>query len=237
VDRDWLERELAIGRSIESVAREAGRDPSTVAYWARKHGAVSAHAERHRSKGSISREVLAELVNRGLSIRAMAADLGVSQATVRHWLGKYGLRTARAQRRRTRNDALEVLPGGDVMSICPEHGHTRFRERGDGQGWRCLACRAEHVQRRRRRIKEILVREAGGACVICGYDRSPAALHFHHLDPSTKEFHMSHGGVTRSLEAAHAEARKCALLCANCHAEVEVGAATIPPGRPGSSPG
>jgi hypothetical protein len=30
-----------------------------------------------------------------------------------------------------------------------------------------------------------------------------------------------------ALEAARAEAAKCVLLCANCHAEVEAGVATV----------
>jgi hypothetical protein len=32
MDRAWLHEQLAAGRSIESLAREVGRDPSTVAY-------------------------------------------------------------------------------------------------------------------------------------------------------------------------------------------------------------
>ena len=43
------------------------------------------------------------------------------------------------------------------------------------------------------------------------------------LDPTTKEFALSHRGVSRALKRAHAEADKCVLLCANCHAEVEAG--------------
>jgi hypothetical protein len=83
------------------------------------------------------------------------------------------------------------------------------------------------VTARRRRVKAILVEDAGGACVLCGYDRTPAALQFHHLDPAAKRFHMSHAGVARSLAGARAEAAKCVLLCANCHAEVEAGVATL----------
>jgi hypothetical protein len=74
----------------------------------------------------------------------------------------------------------------------------------------------------------VLVEEAGGACVLCGYDRSLAGLHFHHVDRTQKAFALSHQGVTRSLVAARAEAEKCVLLCSNCHAEVEVGAAQLP---------
>jgi 5-methylcytosine-specific restriction endonuclease McrA len=137
----------------------------------------------------------------------------------------------------SRAGSLDVLPDGDAMSVCYRHGLTRFRSRPDRGGWRCLECRAEHVQRRRRKVKDTLVREAGGSCRVCGYDRSPAALHFHHLDPDTKEFHLAQRGVTRSLVAARAEASKCVLLCANCHAEVEAGLATIPAATPDASPG
>jgi hypothetical protein len=70
--------------------------------------------------------------------------------------------------------------------------------------------------------------EAGGKCQLCGYDRSPAALQFHHVDPSTKSFGIGVTGVTRSLARARSEAAKCVLLCATCHAEVEAGVATLP---------
>jgi ferredoxin len=36
-------------------------------------------------------------------------------------------------------------------------------------------------------------------------------------------------GVSRSLAVARTEMAKCALLCANCHAEVESGLVTLPP--------
>jgi hypothetical protein len=84
------------------------------------------------------------------------------------------------------------------------------------------------VSARRREVKRGLIEAAGGRCALCGYDRSPAALQFHHRDPATKAFAIAARGVARSLEAALAEARKCLLLCATCHAEVEAGVATLP---------
>ena len=74
----------------------------------------------------------------------------------------------------------------------------------------------------------LLIGEAGGACILCGYDRCVGALHFHHLDPDTKEFGISRRGFTRSIQKMREEAAKCVLLCSNCHAEVEAGAATLP---------
>ena len=76
-------------------------------------------------------------------------------------------------------------------------------------------------------MKQILVAESGGCCRRCGFAEHPAALQFHHVDPATKSFSLSVQGVTRSLAKARAEARKCVLLCANCHALVEAGAATV----------
>lgn len=122
-----------------------------------------------------------------------------------------------------------------MLGVCPVHGEAPFRRRLDGHR-RCLPCRSAHVSARRRRVKAAIVAEAGGRCTLCGYDRAVAALHFHDVDPATKRFHIGYGGFARSLEATRQEAAKCVLLCANCHAEVEAGLATIPP-APAAAPG
>jgi len=93
MERDWLEVQLEAGRSIESIAREVGRSPSTVAYWVKKHGLRSRHAKRHAARGGVRREVLVELVERGPSVRQIGKETGLGFASVRHWLAKYGLRT------------------------------------------------------------------------------------------------------------------------------------------------
>jgi transcriptional regulator with XRE-family HTH domain len=227
MERGWLEQQLEAGRSIESIARELKRDPSTVAYWVNKHGLASGHAAKHAAKGGITRDTLAPLVEAGLSTRQIAARLGLSQSTVRHWLRRHDLATARATRRRLLAIHASADDSEDATADCPRHGRTQFRRRSEG-GWRCLKCRAEAVVARRRAVKAALVAEAGGACALCGYDRSLAALQFHHVDPAGKLFNIAHRGVARSMSAARKEAAKCVLLCANCHAEVEGGVATIP---------
>ena len=113
-------------------------------------------------------------------------------------------------------------PARDPMA-CARHGDADFVV--DGRGYyRCRKCRAEAVSRRRRKMKEILVAEAGGACSRCGYSRTMRALHFHHLDPAEKRLELNARGVALPLDTLRAEARKCVLLCSNCHAEVEEGA-------------
>jgi len=111
--------------------------------------------------------------------------------------------------------------------VCSHHGETVFRLDSRGS-YRCCRCRQERVTRRRREIKLLLVEEAGGACAGCGYDACVAALQFHHVDRASKDFAVSAEGVTRSIARARAEAAKCLLLCANCHAEVEAGVRPIP---------
>jgi transposase-like protein len=220
MDRDWLEQQLADGRSIEAIARDLGRHPSSVAYWVHKHGLASMHAARHAPRGGIDSDALRELVEQGLSIRAIAGRLGVSPTTVRHWLARHELHTSRAQRLRLGGASLQepVIP-------CPTHGPTPHVRGSDGY-WRCRRCRAEAVIRRRAQIRTTLIAEAGGACARCGYSEHPAALQFHHLDPATKAFTLRNGD-TRSLTRMRAEAAKCVLLCANCHAQVEAGDADI----------
>ena len=84
------------------------------------------------------------------------------------------------------------------------------------------------MSERRRRVKELLVAEAGGQCVTCGFKAYVGALQFHHRDPATKAFEVSRQGITRSLDRLRLEARKCVLLCANCHAMVEAGILALP---------
>jgi transposase len=189
MNRKALAAQLAEGRWIEAIARESGRAASTVAYWVNKYGLASAHAARHARRGGIEREPLAVLVEQGLSIRAMAESLGVSYMTVRHWLGRFGLQTPRA-RRLAWTAAARATSAHEAVVDCPVHGPTRHLRRTDG-GMRCLACRSDAVSRRRRTIKAVLVAEAGGACVLCGYGASAAALQFHHIDPAQKSFALA----------------------------------------------
>jgi transposase-like protein len=218
MDRDWLEARLTAGRSIESIAREVGKHPSTVAYHVKKHGLKSTHAAQHAAHGGVDRVVLTELVERGMSVRQIGKELDLSFGGVQHWLKKYGLSTD--PHHYSRRDA-EKTP--TTLRECPTHGWTDFVRSGARGFYRCPKCAMERVAAYRRRVKEILVEEAGGACRICGYDVYVGALHFHHLDPSTKRFQVSHAGTTGALKTMREEARKCVLLCANCHAEVEAG--------------
>jgi len=114
---------------------------------------------------------------------------------------------------------------------CPHHGDVEFANCSSGNGrfrWYCKRCLGEAVTRRHQRVKRILVAEGGGACAVCGYDRTVVNLHFHHVDPATKSFAMTMARG-KSLAAFREEAAKCVLVCANCHGEIEAGLIASPP--------
>jgi transposase len=217
MDRASLQQLLGQGLSLAEIGRRFDRHESTVAYWVEKYGLQAVNHGKHAARGGLEREDLERLVAAGMSTAQIAETVGRSKATVRHWLQKHGLATQRAVRRHASQHGQPHL-----VLVCPHHGLTRFKRRSEG-GYRCLKCRAAAVSQRRRKVKQLLVRDAGGACRLCGYDRCVTALEFHHLVPAEKRFSLGHRGVARSLAKARLEASKCVLLCANCHAEVEAG--------------
>jgi transposase len=229
MEKGSLELLLAQGLSVAHIAARFGKDPSTVAYWMTKHGLVAVNRERHAAKGGIPRETLESLVSAGKSIGEIANEVGLSKGTVRHWLGRYGLRTNNVAGRRPAPIAEQAKAEGrlTVTMSCRHHGETEFYLEGRGY-YRCKRCRSEAVSRRRRKMKAILVAEAGGHCCVCGYDRTVAALEFHHLDRTQKRMTVSARGNAYALKTLRTEAAKCVLLCGNCHVEVECGLIELP---------
>jgi transposase len=224
MERELLEECLAEGMSLEAIGKRAGKHESTVGYWLKKHGLEAAKAEKHAAKGAPTKEEMERLLGAGLSLREVAHRLDRSLATIRHWMRKYGLETERSSRLRESKDACRK--GSKTAYLkCPKHGLSTFVARSDGR-FRCGQCRMEAVAKRRRSLKRILVEEAGGGCVLCGYSRCDRALEFHHLDPKQKQFQIT--SHTRSLTRLRVEASKCMLLCSNCHAEVEAGITAVP---------
>ena len=84
------------------------------------------------------------------------------------------------------------------------------------------------VKKRRKKIRKMAVEYKGGRCQICGYDRCPEAMEFHHFDNDKKDFGISQKGYTRSWKKVKAELDKCIMLCANCHREVHAGLLQLP---------
>lgn len=71
----------------------------------------------------------------------------------------------------------------------------------------------------RARRKKEMIYVMGSKCQLCGYNKCPNALEFHHINPDEKNlsFNRQKEGAWDKLSE---ELRKCILLCANCHREV-----------------
>lgn len=65
-----------------------------------------------------------------------------------------------------------------------------------------------------------LIENKGGKCENCGYNKNIAALDFHHINASEKEFSLDKRTLgNKSMDKILKKAEKCILLCANCHRE------------------
>ncbi len=223
MDKRFLEDCLAKGMSLETIGKATGKHPSTVGYWMQKHGLRANGAKKYARRGAVACDELEALVDGGASLVEIAEALDRSVSTVRYWLARYEIETTRPRGPRRR-----IGDGSKTATFdCRRHGRTEFILEGCGY-YRCKQCRSAAVARRRRTVKKRLVAEAGGACVLCGYARCLNALQFHHVEPGSKKFYLAYRGHSRSIARSRAEMRKCVLLCANCHAEVEGGFATLP---------
>jgi predicted HNH restriction endonuclease len=117
-----------------------------------------------------------------------------------------------------RNEQVEYEKGHRSKEYCEKHGHTEFTYSSKYK-IKCIKCQSVRKSLRKNRNRQELLKIHGSKCSVCSYDKCSSALQFHHIDPSEKEFEISESAY--SLENLITEAKKCVLLCANCHAEVE----------------
>ena len=122
---------------------------------------------------------------------------------------------------------------GNIYKICSicnepkeENDNNFYKRRRGGFNSYCKICDSEHMKQRIKNLKLRAIEYKGGKCVICGYNKCPRSLDFHHLDPSKKEFSMGER-KTQIFEKIKIELDKCVLLCKNCHGEVHDGMIVI----------
>jgi transposase-like protein len=157
--------------------------------------------------------LLKELVNRNLTIRAIAKETGLSPTSVRYWLDKFELKTSggAAESGSTCKQCGAELSGKQTKFCskkCKNAKHAR---------WENIR---ESMQARRIARKIHFVKLLGGKC-DCGYDKNLACLDFHHIDPTIKLFELSVNAMSsKSMKELESEAKKCKLVCRNCHGEI-----------------
>ena len=168
-------------------------------------------------------------IKRGLSTRQIGqlftnpkTNKPYSQCAVRYTLKKLGLKTKplRSYKNKPKGDKRECPRCKKTLPLTEEHWNSR---RGvECSSAYCRNCQSRGAVERAQKTKQKCVDYLGGACRLCGYDKCLGALHFHHIDPTKKEFAIG-GKKTADIKRLILELDKCALLCANCHAEVHSG--------------
>ena len=77
-------------------------------------------------------------------------------------------------------------------------------------------------KRLKKKLLELSNKAKSGGCIVCGYNKTPSAMDFHHL--GDKDRNVS---SCKSVKQLQEEIAKCVVLCANCHRELHAGAIEI----------
>lgn len=135
------------------------------------------------------------LINEGKNYLEIAKLIGIHRTTVSKICKKLGL-------------SPKIIKNKSCV-VCN-------RDMGDNKKnhTKCNTC---VTRLRRLRIKKKSVQYLGGKCQHCGYDKHLAALDFHHLDPSKKDFTITTSKYSHNWDVIQNELDKCILLCSNCH--------------------
>jgi len=164
----------------------------------------------------MDKKILEKLVNEGKSTWQIATECNRSQTNIRRWLKKYGLVTKNKSRFGHRIETINgkhvkrcgrcfnlleypdefASSGKQTRTICKQCGRDKFKE---------------SIAQAQKYVREIKTK-----CSICGYDRNPSAMDFHHIVDG-KETRIS---VMRNILQIKEEVKKCILVCANCHREI-----------------
>lgn len=153
----------------------------------------------------MEKERLKEYIEKGFSQRRIAAELGVSQGTVKHYLTKYGLKTFYAL--------------GKHFCACGETNPDKFYGHKKKM---CGECHNKHVQKKGTEKRNFAIKLLGGKCTSCGFKLWSCSLDIHHLKPEQKDPEFAHMRGWK-IERIRKELEGCVLLCKNCHAAVHAG--------------
>jgi len=149
--------------------------------------------------------------------------------------GHYSRVQQRGKNRHSKNVMVECSCGcGTLINSFDDRGRPRNYIKGhiwnkkyesrleQGRAWRKKnkerCYKSASKWKKNRKIK--LIRIKGSKCQDCGLEysgKNGGLFQFHHIDPSEKLFGLALAKMNRSWEKILNEAKKCTLLCSNCH--------------------
>lgn len=164
----------------------------------------------------MDKQLLQLAVSEGLSTRKIAANFEVSQATIKHWLKKYQLKTQLS------------------ITICEEYNYKRcsqckelkqkkeFYKKHKNKSTLssiCKDCSNQNTVKKMITTKLRMMEYKGNQCARCKLtveESHYSVFDFHHNDPKEKDKSLVQMR-SYSWEKITTELDKCSLLCANCH--------------------
>jgi predicted transcriptional regulator len=196
------------GYTYSEIVEEVGCAKGTVSYHCNNAG-LGGGGNRKLDDDVI--EEMRSMRQNGIKPPQICEELDVSPSSV----SKY---TKRPQ------STPNIVDGKKKCTWCEkEKDISKFYDRPDRKGVasHCKKCVLNSQKEKYRKRKKNLMNWAGNECLKCGYNTCISALEFHHENPEEKEFNVKNKVSTYSLDTLKEEARKCTLLCANCHRELE----------------
>lgn len=177
------------------------------------------------------REEARSLRQDGLSYREISKTLGVAKTTIESWVSDIALTSEQKERLtakvnsnlnftgsvKGRKSKKRLDMGEEAWAVLQEK-KSKIKLRKSYQK-RKLQIQLHNVDYRSN-LKRQYIEYKGGKCETCGYNKDClSAYHFHHEDPTQKEFSISKASHQKRQNNVYAELDKCKLLCSNCHAE------------------
>jgi len=166
-------------------------------------------------------EKLKEYLDNGLSLVKIGKLEGKSLGCIRYWMSVHKLKpNFKNFKEEPFRKKTKIIDGKKLCCKCKNWKEINdFSTKGEGRYQHyCKVCLSAYQADRWRKRKLKAIELLGGKCGKCGYCRNYAALEFHHLDPSQKDFDFN-VGRRRSWDKLIEELKKCVLLCSNCHRE------------------
>ena len=166
----------------------------------------------------IPKDKLEQLITEGKTLQEMADLLGCSKSTIKNRLRLYKLKCLSGRSRGICKECGAKLHGNQIF-YCSKTCKTKWflKNHSHGPNDKNLCYQSDRGRKR----KFMIIKERGGSCEICGYNKNLAALCFHHKDNSDKVLTLHSRMIgTRSMDVIQEEANKCLILCHNCHMEL-----------------
>jgi hypothetical protein len=88
-----------------------------------------------------------------------------------------------------------------ICSVCKQNLELNeknyyIKDRGDYHS-QCKNCGREKTSQKNKELKRKCIEYSGGKCKLCGYDKYAGSLHFHHINPTEKDFQISKNKFVR----------------------------------------